>query len=394
MAFFVGHNTLRQAAGVSGPVASEAQMQAMEAMLRDAMESGALGLSTGLEFEPGRTAPIEEIIRLNRVVGQYDGYYTSHIRNRAVHLQEAMDEFMAIVRSAGTRGQVSHLNVRYNTGAPEDAWQRAVETVERARAEGLSVLADCTPFQDGLGQLAGILPPWVKEEGPAHAAELLRDPAIRARLRNECDRYWSFIHRGDWHRVRMLQSVQFPELAGLSFPQIARLWNKDEWECYFDILAAAGEAMDEVLVIGELFTDEHVADMVRNPLFMLAVDGFTATVDGPLGRVVPHPLNFAGMMHYLTYHVREKHTLRLEEAIRKMTSMPATHFGLRDRGVVRPGGFADVVVFDLDQLDEVATLEKPLAYAQGIDYVLVNGQIVVDDGVHTGARPGRALRYE
>ncbi|MBI2942267.1 MAG: amidohydrolase family protein [Chloroflexi bacterium] len=392
LAWFVGHNAVRAAAGVVGPHATVDQLRAMEGYVREAMEAGALGLSTGLEFEPGRMAPTEEIVRLARVAGEYGGHYASHIRNRDASLQPAIEEFLEVVRRGGVRGEVSHLNVRHNTGAPEGAWGRAVDTLDRARWDGLDVLADTTPFQDGIGQMAGILPPWVMAEGPARAAELLREPAVRRRLRGECDRYWRFIHRGEWHRVRLQGSAEYPELSGQSFVEIADRWHQDPWDCYFDILAAAGPKLESVIVVARLFTPEHVAEMARHPLFNLAVDTFSSRIDGPLAERTRHPLSYAGMVHYLTHHVRERRTLQLEEAIRKMTSMPATHHGLRDQGLLRAGDRADVVVFDLDRLADVSTVERPLAYARGVEHVLVNGVFVVDGGAHTGARPGRVLR--
>jgi len=170
LAWLVGHNTLRAVAGVSGSRCREDQFQVMESALREAMEAGALGLSTGLEFEPGRSATTEEITRLAKVAGEYGGFYASHIRNRDAHLQEALDEFIGIVRAAGTKGEVSHLNVRYNTGAPEGAWQRAVDSLEAARAEGLEILTDFTPMTYGIGSMASILPPWVREGGLAAAS--------------------------------------------------------------------------------------------------------------------------------------------------------------------------------------------------------------------------------
>jgi len=263
--------------------------------------------------------------------------------------------------------------------------------MERSRQEGLDVMADTTPFPDGIGQLAAILPPWVRAKGPARATELLRDPAVRKRLRNECDRYWRFIHRGEWHRVRMAKNALFPELSGKRFPEIAELWGKDEWECCFDILAAYGEGMDNLFVIGHIKSDDLLAAMTSHPLYNLAVDGFSGTTDESFSIPCAHPIHYAGMTHYLTHHVREKHTLRLEEAIRKMTSMPATHFGLRDRGLLRAGCFADVVVLDFDALRDVSTVEQPVAYVRGVEVVLVNGVLVVDAGEHTGARPGRNL---
>jgi N-acyl-D-aspartate/D-glutamate deacylase len=253
------------------------------------------------------------------------------------------------------------------------------------------VLADTTPLRDGIGQMAGILPPWVLANGAETAAALLRDRRARERLRGECDRYWRFIHRGQWQRVRLHASPDFPELEGVSFPEISERWGMDEWDCFFDILAAAGPALESVLMVGELFTDDHLAEMVSHPLFSLGVDTFTSRTDGPLAQVTRHPLSYAGHVHYLTHHVRERGTLTLEEAIRKMTSMPADHFGLRDRGRLASGYAADVVVFDYETLDDVATLDDPVAYARGVEQVLVNGVLVVDEGEHTGARPGMHL---
>lgn len=391
LAHFVGHNTLRNAVGCVGTTPTREQIDAMKAMVAEAMEAGAIGMSTGLEFAPGRLASIEEVVELAQVVGRYGGVYASHIRNRAKVLQAAMDEFVEIVRRSGTVGQVSHLNVRYNTGAPPNAWEEAVETLYRARAEGLQVAGDCTPFTDGTGGPAAILPPWLIDGGPERAADLLDDPEVRARVRTECDRYWAFIQRGDWDRVRILRSERFPELVGLNFYEIAEDWDKEPWDCLFDLFQVAFRGQDHIGYIGRLFTEEHVAAQVSCPLLSLSVDGSTTRIDGPLADLSRHPLSFCGMVHFLTYWVREKGVLRLEEAIRKMTSMPATQHGLTDRGLLHKGCFADVVVFDYGALDDVSTLEEPLAYVRGVEHVTVNGVLAVDASDHTGARPGRSL---
>lgn len=389
---YVGHNTLRRAAGVRGAEVTEDQLRLMQGMAREAMEAGALGLSTGLEFDPGRMASKEEIVAVAKVAGEYGGYYTSHIRNRDARLQEAVDECIEVGRLAGTPVQISHLNVRHNTGAAEGAWQRAADTVERWRKDGFDVMADMTPFREGTGSLTAILPQWFVAEGQTRGAELLDDPAIRARLRNECDRYWRFIHRGEWHRVRVMASGEHPEINGKPMDEIARLWEQDPWDCYFDLLQASWGRGSALSGMGLLFTDEHLKEAISHPLFSLAVDGWTSRIDGPLSERSRHPLNFSGMVHYLTHHVREKQTLTLEEAIRKMTSMPATRFQLTGRGMVQPGYFADVVVFDYERLDDGSTIEEPLVYCKGVEQVLVNGVAVVKDGEHTGARPGRVLR--
>jgi len=389
LAWFVGHNTVRYAAGVFSPLATEQELRAMEDLVSEAMLAGALGLSTGLEFNPGRMAPTEELVRLNRVVGRYGGYYTSHVRNRDSELQASIDEFLTIIREGGTHGEISHLNVRHNTGAAPGAWQRAVDTMQEAReVEGLDVLADTTPFNDGLGQMAGILPQWAMDGGPEQACARLRRPEVRERLRHECDRYWRFIHKGEWRRVRLQSSPQFPELEGKDFDEIAAVMGRDQWDCYFDILAAAGPALESILLIGELFTDEHLTEMITHPLISLGVDGFTSAVDSPLAGVTAHPVCFAGHVHYLTRHVAQLQSLSLEEAIRKMTSMPADHFGLRGRGRLVPGAAADVVVLDLDRLADGSTLHDPLNYVEGVEHVWVNGTQVVEHGEHRGTLPG------
>ncbi|CAA9220245.1 MAG: N-acyl-D-amino-acid deacylase [uncultured Chloroflexi bacterium] len=392
LASYIGHNTMRRATGVQGAEVTSDQIRVMQGMVQEAMEAGALGLSTGLEFDPGRLASMKEIVQLASVAGQYRGYYTSHIRNRDAGLQAAVDECLEVGRRAGTPVQVSHLNVRHNTGAAEGAWQRSADTVEAARRAGMDVMADMTPFREGMGSLTAILPQWFVVEGPARGAELLGDKTVRARLRNECDRYWRFIHRGEWDRVRVMNSAEFPEINGKPMDEIARLWEQDPWDCYFDLLAASLGRSSGLSGMALLFTDEHLAEVISHPLFSLAVDGWTSQIDGPLSQRSLHPLYFAGMVHYLTHHVRERHTLRLEEAIRKMTSLPATRFELQGRGLLRAGCFADVVVFDYDALDDGSTIEQPLAYCRGVEHVLVNGTAVVLGGEHTGARPGRALR--
>jgi N-acyl-D-amino-acid deacylase len=391
-AWFVGHNALRDAAGVVGSDVGDAALADMRRWLDEAMDAGALGMSTGLEFEPGRLAGRDELSALVDVVGRRGGIYASHIRNRDERLQAAVDECLGLVRHGRAGGQVSHLNVRDNTGAAPGAWQAAVDAVERARAAGLDVLADATPMTSGDGVAAAILPPWLMAHGPAAAADALADREVRRRVRGDCDRYWRFIHRGEWDRVRLLSSAEFPDLCGLTFPEIAARRRTDEWDAFFDILAAAGQDLEAVSMVGQLFTEEMSAATVAHPLFLLGADTMTTTVDGPLSRQTRHPLHFAGHVHFLTHHVRERATLTLERAVRKMTSLVADRFGLAGRGRLEAGAFADVVVFDFDRLADVSTVSRPLAYATGVEHVLVNGTAVIADGEHTGTRPGRIHR--
>ncbi len=393
LAFFVGHNAIRMAVGASMPSSelTTDQIKAMEDHVREAMDAGALGLSTGLEYEPGRQASTAEIMQLAEIAAEYDGMYASHIRNYDEQIQPAVEEFVQIVKHCGIKGQLSHLNVRVNTNAPPGAWHRAVETLEHARAKGQDIQTDCVGYAEGIGKLAAILPPWVLADGPEQAALKLKDAAVRKRLRTECDRYWRFIHNGDWFRVTMVQDKPFPEIVGKNFEEIAEIWKRDPWECYFDIMAATGAGLDDLIAVSLMFTQEHVTEMVGHPLFSLESDFISSDLNSPLWEALPFKASYGGMIHFLTCHVRENKTLRLEDAIRKMTSMPATHFGLRDRGLVRKGYFADVVVLDYANLVEGGADLPPFEYAKGVEHVIVNGTLVIDQSEHTGARPGRNL---
>jgi N-acyl-D-amino-acid deacylase len=218
------------------------------------------------------------------------------------------------------------------------------------------------------------------------------DPLIRSRVRTDCDRYWRFIHKGQWDRVRLQNSPQFPELNGKSFLDIARLRRQDVWDSFFDVLCAAGGEMDQLIMVGDLFTEEHLAEMVSHPLFSLGVDAYTSVDRGPLSDITVNPLPYCGHIYYLTHHVRDRSTLSLEEAVRKMSGMPAARFGLHSRGLVQEGYFADIVVFDFAALNSPSTFARPAVYPDGIMLVTVNGTVVVNVDGHTGQRAGRVLR--
>jgi N-acyl-D-amino-acid deacylase len=391
LAFFVGHSTIRAAVGVGPRRATDDDLDKMAGYVAEAMGVGALGVSTGLEYSDGRYADTREITAVAKAAALHNGYYASHIRNRDAHLLDSIGEFLGVVRSSGAAGQISHLNVREDTGAPPGGWQMAVQMMEAARHDGLDVQADTTPFPQGLGLMIGLLPDWVLQDGFEAAAKQLSDRRVRERLRNDCDRYWRFINKGQWHRVRLQSSPQFPEWAGLSLPKIADLAGKDEWECYFDILSAAGGDMGDLCMVGDLFTEEHLAEMVSHPLFSLGVDSTSSSVKEPLAHITCSPLPYRGHVEYLVHHVREKKTLTLEGAIHKMSGKPAERFGLEGRGCLRTGSYADVVVFDFSALSSASSFEHPAVYPEGIDAVLVNGRLVVDHGAHKGVRAGRVL---
>ena len=392
LAYLVGHNAIRRACGVLSSDYTQEQLEEMEACLRQSLEDGAFGLSSGLEFDPGRLSKPEEILRLAKVLQEYDAIYTSHIRNRDSRVLDAVDEFIAVIKTYGIRGEISHMNIRYNTHAPACAFGDCIERIQKARDEGFDILTDMTPLEYGTGSPAGILPAWLTGEDSPRRHKMLLDPEFREKLRHDCDRYWRFIAGGEWDRVCVQGNSFFPEIIALTFPEIAQLWKKDPWDCYFDIMAAHADDFSKVKFVARLFTNDHLVETISNPLYMLVVDGNSSSTDGIVSQRTQFPLHYIGMAWFLTKHVRELHTLRLEEAIRKMTSMPAQHFRLGKRGMLVEGYVADICIFDFDKLETPFDMKIPRQYTKGMDYVMVAGKLVIDKGKHLHTTPGRCLR--
>ncbi len=365
----------------------------MEGYVAEAMHAGALGLSTGLEFKPGREAPTEEIVRLNKVVGRYGGHYTSHMRNRDSSLQDSTEEFLRIIREGGTKGEISHFNVRNRTGAAPGAWQRAVDTMQAAREiEGLDVLADTTPFRDGLGAMVGILPPWVLAEGWEEACKRLRDPR-GARAAPQRVRPVLALHPpGRVGPCPPPGEPAVPGPRGKELPRDPAAAREERVGVLLRHPRRSGPAMDSILLIGELFTDEHLAEMISHPLFSLGVDGYTSALDvgldGDLGapRLLrrARPLSDPPRPRAGHAAARGDDPEDDEHAGSSTSAWPtgdASRPGLRRRGRAR-----------LRSARGRLDLARPAQTTwSGVDEVLVNGTSVVSAGEHTGARPGRHL---
>jgi N-acyl-D-amino-acid deacylase len=391
--FFLGHNNLRAAVGLfdDEEVTSD-HLSAMSNFVAEAMEAGALGLSSGLEFTPGLYAKTQELEHLVKTVGRYGGIYASHVRNRDSEIFASIAEFIKIIRAGGAKGQISHFNVRHDSNAPEKAWEKSVGMMLEARTQGDDIEADTTPFKFGIGEMTAILPRELIKMGSTYIAENLQSASFRKKLRGDCDRYWRFIHKGQWHRVRLENSPNFPEFSGLPMTEISLQMKKDEWECYFDILMAAGEKMDQLIMVGELFTDEHLAEMISHPDFSLGVDGYTSVAEGRLSEITVSEHPYCGHIEYLAHHVRTMKTLSLETAIHKMAGKPAKRFNIKRRGEIKVGNFADLVLFDPLLVRSASTIIKPQVYPEGISLVIVNGEVVVKNGEHLLNKPGRILR--
>jgi N-acyl-D-amino-acid deacylase len=389
-AFLVGHAAVRSAAmGSDERLATPDEVSEMERLLAAALEEGAIGFSTGLEFVPGRVATADELTILSRVVARAGKIHTCHQRTRNEGFVASVNEIIGICEAAGARLQISHNNKR--PGAPDGAWEETMAAQEAARARGLDVSCDTTSYVSGLGLMAAVLPPWLFDAGPAEAARRLGDATIRERVKGDCRRYWLMIADRQWDRVWLGRTTNSPEFFGKSFVEIGDLTGGDPMDAYLDILMREGAGIADAGIFGQVKSPEHLRELMQHPLVSLEADAWTASAAGPLAPLVNHPASFGWTARILGDYVRQQGWLRLEEAVKKITAMPAAKFGLRDRGLLRPGLAADVVVFDPETVQDNASFDRPAVYPTGIEHVVVNGRLAVSAGGLTGQRTGAVL---
>lgn len=400
----VGHGALRLAVmGLADRPATEKELARMERLLDAALRAGAHGLSTGLVYPPGCYAGTDELVRLCRVVGRYQAMYTTHIRGERETILEAVAEALAIGRECGVAVEVSHNAPKW--GAREDAGAN-LALIEEARRDGLDVTTDNDVHTDLAPRLSRALPQPVLDLGHEALMALLGDPRERDDLRRAIADdvlpgagYTGLVRHGRFDRIVILHAARHPELRGRSVADIAADRGSAPLDTYLDLIV---EEDDQIVGIFDYVDERDIRALLRSPLAMVSSDGLVMppveTLDDP---ALYWPCSYGEYPGVLERYVRDEPVLRLEEAIRKMTSFPAQRFGLLDRGVLRPGLRADVVVFDLDKVRDRATNLYPHAYPfeniphrhpEGLDWVLVNGEPVIAEGEHTGALPGRVLR--
>jgi N-acyl-D-amino-acid deacylase len=372
------------------------QFDRMKALVDEAMKEGAFGLSSMLAMPPGSLATTDDLAALCRVVARYGGLYSSHIRNEGTGVFDAVREAIAVGERAGVPVDVIHLKI-----ADQQYWGRMAEVValiEEARRRGVNVQANVYPYTRGNNNLSSIIPPWAHEGGTAQMLARLKDPAQRERLKKDIRNgppgwynHYTAVG-GDWGRMLVSGKGRY---EGLTMDRILALRTKgkdpapDAFDELFDLLIEEGGSVPTVYAH---HTEKDMNLALVQPWCSIGSDGSAYATEGPLRRGNPHPRNFGTFPRVLGVYGRELKLLRLEDAVRKMTSLNAAKLGLRDRGLLRAGNFADVTVFDPEQVIDRATYTDPFHYGEGIEYVIVNGQVVLEKGKHTGARPGRALR--
>ena len=365
----------------------------MKALVRDAMRDGAVGLSTSLQYAPAPYARTEELIALAGEAATLGGIYASHVRDEGDGIVAALDEAFRIGWGAAIPVEIWHLKA-----AGKANWGRMGEIVahvDAARQSGIDVAADTYAYPAAFNTLSAAIPPWAHEGGNSKLIARLTDPITRARIRKEMEtpsRDWN----NEWRQVTGLEAlilgaVQNPDLVplqGRNLAEIARLWDKDPIDTVFDLLIA-DEAFTSVAYF--LMSDEDVRLALRQPWVSICTDSQGTAPDGILGKEHPHPRAYGTFPRILRKYVREERTFTLEEAIRKFTALPAQRMRLADRGVLKVGMWADVVLFDPDEVRDLATFQNPNQLSEGMRFVLVNGVPVIEEGRMTNALPGKVL---
>jgi N-acyl-D-amino-acid deacylase len=367
------------------------ELEEMRKVLGKALEEGAFGLSSGLIYPPSCYADTKELIELCKIVAQHGGIYTSHIRNEEDGLIDSVKEAIEIGEKSRVPVEISH----HKAGGKSN-WGKVKQTlkiIDEARNRGIDVTCDVYPYLAGSTGLDALLPPYIWEGGIEKLIERLKNPKIRQRLRKEMKegiKGWSSLLKDDgWNSIMIAYCKGHRDFEGKTITEIVKLEGIDPFDFVFDLLIKEKASVSIVIF---MMCEKDLRTVLQHPVSMIGSDSSAHAPYGVLGKGKPHPRTYGTFARILGEYVRKKRVLTLEDAIRKMTSLPAQKLKLRDRGLLREGAWADITAFDPKKVADRATYSEPLKYAVGIKYVIVNGKLVVDQGKHTGALPGQALR--
>jgi N-acyl-D-amino-acid deacylase len=397
LASYVGATQVRRMVlGDDDKQPTEAQLDEMRELVREAMKDGAVGVSSALEYAPAPYAKTEELIALASEAAKFGGIYATHMRDESNSVLNAIDEALRIGREAHIPVEIWHIKV-----AGKANWGRMPEVVAKinqARAEGSDVSADTYAYTAWFNGFSAFIPPWAHDGGSAKLLERLKDPASRARIRKDMmtpsadwDNEWQEIPGPESVLIGVVENPKLLPLEGKTLADIAKMWNKDPIDALFDLLIE-DEAATEVAVFG--MSEPDVVLALQQPWVSVDNDSSGTSPEGILGQEHPHPRAYGTFPRILRKYVREEKKLSLEDAIRKFSALPAQRMRFTDRGVLKEGMWADIVVFDPATIRDLATFDDPNQLSQGMEYVLVNGTAVIDQGKMTGARPGKVLRGE
>ncbi len=395
VASFVGATTLRlNTVGNEDREPTAKEMKTMKNMARKAMEEGAVGIASALIYAPGFYAKTEELIELCKVAAEYDGMYISHMRSEGNRFLESLDELIQIADKANIRAEVYHLKQ-----AGKDNWNKlepAIAKIDSARATGLHITTDMYNYTAGATGLDVSMPPWVQEGGLEKWRERLQDPAIRKKVATEMvtpSNEWENLMLGvasfDDILLISFKNDSLKYLTGKSLAEVAKMRNTSPEETAMDLVVQDGSRVGTVYF---LMNEDNLKKQLTLPYMSFGSDGESSAPEGVFLKSSTHPRTYGNFARLLGKYVRDEKVISLEEAIRKLTSLPASNLKIKKRGLLKEGYFADLVLFDPKTIQDHATFEKPMQYATGMQHVFVNGVQVLKDGKHTGALPGKVVR--
>ncbi|MGA9526513.1 MAG: D-aminoacylase [Terriglobales bacterium] len=395
LASYVGATQVRRVVlGDADVEPTPEQLEKMKMLVRDAMRDGAVGVSTALEYAPAPYAKTEEIIALASEASKAGGIYATHMRDESDSVLDAIDEALRIGREAHIPVEIWHIKV-----AGKNNWGRmpqVVAKINQARAQGSDVSANTYAYTAWFNSMSAFVPPWVHDGGDAKLVERLKDPAIRARIRKEMgtpsgswDNEWQEIPGPEAVMISVVQNPELRKFQGKRLSEVGQTMHEDAMDALFDLLIA-DKGFTECAVFG--MSEPDVALALEQPWVSIDNDSSGTSPEGILGEEHPHPRAYGTFPRILRKYVREEKKLTLEDAIRKFSALPAQRMRLTDRGVLKQGMWADVVVFDPEKVRDLATFDAPNQFSEGMDFVLVNGTPVIEGGKMTGALPGKVLR--
>jgi N-acyl-D-amino-acid deacylase len=394
LATYVGATQVRRMVlGDADKKPTDSELESMKSLVRSAMEEGAVGVSTSLQYAPAPYATTEELIALAAEAAKYGGIYATHMRSEGAHVFEALDEAIRIGREARIPVEIWHLKA---AGTPQwGSMPKIVEKIESARHSGIDVTADTYAYPAWFNSTSAFVPPWAHDGGDKKMVERLKDPAMRARIRDDMlhnsnwDNEWLGVPGPEAILIAVVQNPKLLPLQGKTLAQIAKERGTDAIDTLFDILVE-----DDGFTYNAVFgmSEPDVALALRQPWTSINNDSQGTAPDGLLGQEHPHPRAYGTFPRILRKYVREEHLLTLEDAIRKFTGLPAQRMKLPDRGLIKQGMWADLVVFDPETVRDLATFDNPNQLSQGMIHVLVNGVAVIANGKMTDALPGKVVR--
>ncbi|MBS3917277.1 MAG: D-aminoacylase [Deltaproteobacteria bacterium] len=391
----VGHGTIRIAVmGFDARQATRQEQEAMRHLLRNALDQGAFGMSSGLVYPPGINSPTEELENLCKIVAHEDGIYSTHLRGDSLRagptLVESLGEAIDVAKNTGVYLEVSHIAPKFpNTGTSH----RVLEMMEEARRKGINVTCDVHPYLAAMTFLVSLMPPWVFEGGTKETIRRLSSKEERSRISRELRLQFGHLDWEDfWARNEPVLEDQNSNFKGKRFTEIAKMVGKDPAEACLDILLNEGEDLFKVAVLQWIYSEEDTLKTFLWPYTMIGADGASSSTECKIESLTNHPRSWGTFPKVIRQFCKENNQIQLEQAIHKMTGLPASSLRLRDRGIITEGFKADLVVFDFDRIRAKATYTNPRQYSDGIEYVLVNGGVVIEKGHPTGMRLGKVLR--